>query len=400
MKFGQESHVSINLQSFLTVRNRIPFGLYKKNKLVAKFDLEVLVNSSIASVASFAVEEEGLLPIPLRGLTTPLKDTFLKWLERRFIPKNREFYEEVMKTLGDESILTKLDLTLGLSLLDDYWVQREGSNHDWKDINLFDNQFNRHLENFAFIGFGDEIPSGLRTSPEYTTDGMLRKVWRRHGDGSIHLYKAGTSGYSNADLEPYSEFLSTQVLATIGLKHVPYGLSNFKGRLCSVCPLMTSDEVSMVSAGSVYPTGNVLDILNESGPEEYSDLVGMFAFDLITGNADRHAGNYAYLFDNKDMSRIGVAPIFDNGVSLIPYFVPERYTLDEVDEYLSTKKISFLWVDPLKLDVYKSLLDKKARDAIRKLLKFEFEPHPNFEFPVKRLVLLSKMVRERASKLL
>ena len=48
----------------------------------------------------------------------------MKWLERRVIPKNRAFADEVLKTLGLSINNTKgiIDVCKGLSLNDSFWV--------------------------------------------------------------------------------------------------------------------------------------------------------------------------------------------------------------------------------------------------------------------------------------
>ena len=61
---------------------------------------------------------------------------------------------------------------------------------------------------------------------------MLPKAWRRK-EGKVLLYKGGTSGLANTGKEPYSEFYAAQVAEAMGIPHVTYGLSKWKGQLCS-----------------------------------------------------------------------------------------------------------------------------------------------------------------------
>ena len=67
--------------------------------------------------------------------------------------------------------------------------------------------------------FEEQLKSGSReafsTSPELTTNGMLRKAWRFvEGDG-IYLYKGGTEGAANTGNEPYSEYYACQIAGLV-----------------------------------------------------------------------------------------------------------------------------------------------------------------------------------------
>lgn len=60
--------------------------------------------------------------------------------------------------------------------------------------------------------------------------------------------------------------------------------------------------------------------------EPFNDLM---IFDALVYNIDRHMNNYGFLVDNDTFKIEGMAPIFDNGCGLLPY-----YTLDKnIDEY-------------------------------------------------------------------
>src|SRR5690606_4418546 len=115
----------------------------------------------------------------------------------------------------------------------------------------------------AFVGYGEN--KGLfSSSPEYTTDGMLRKSWRRI-DGKVYLYKAGTEGASNAGREPYSEYYASQIANILELDCVQYDIQMWKGKLVSVCELFTSNEYSLVPAYEVYGDLTLGQILQDEG---------------------------------------------------------------------------------------------------------------------------------------
>ena len=81
----------------------------------------------------------------------------------------------------------------------------------------------------------------MHSSPEFTTNGMLPKCWRRVS-GKVYLYKGGTEGASNTGFEAYSEFYAAQVAQAMGINAIPYNLSKWKGRLCSTCELFAGKD--------------------------------------------------------------------------------------------------------------------------------------------------------------
>lgn len=161
-----------------------------------------------------------------------------------------------------------------------------------------------------------EVP--FRLSPEFTTNGMLAKSWRRI-KGRILLYKSGTEGFANSGLEPYSEYYASQIAKVMELHYVSYDLSKWKGKLCSTCELFTSINQSFIPIGRLIKTGGIEAILNfykELGENNYQELIDMLVFDAIILNEDRHFG---LLIDNHINKIIALAPIFDNGLSLLCY---------------------------------------------------------------------------------
>ena len=55
--------------------------------------------------------------------------------------------------------------------------------------------FNTNIASIAFTGYGSYTRTLFKSSPEFTTNGMLAKSWRRIKN-NIFLYKSGTEGFS------------------------------------------------------------------------------------------------------------------------------------------------------------------------------------------------------------
>ncbi|MGN0509171.1 MAG: XRE family transcriptional regulator, partial [Ruminococcus sp.] len=253
-------------------------------------------------------EKRYLLPI---GLATD-SDGIAKWLKSRVVPKNREYVDQILARSGlsHNDVMGIINVCKGLSLNDSYWVVDKEFEGKYADYNLYQNNFTRTLALIAYTGYGSNSKKGFTSSPEYTTNGMLRKCWRRI-NGKIYLFKGGTSGASNAGNEPYSEFYAAQIAETMGINHVAYNLSKWKGGLCSTCELFTDMDTSFVPIYK-FNQGNSLSemakFLKGLGEEFYNDFADMMVFDALICNTDRHAGNYGLLVDNKTNKPIKFAP--------------------------------------------------------------------------------------------
>ena len=128
--------------------------------------------------------DKTLLPLDLE-----LTDEGLyKWLKHRTIPSNRAFVRTFLSKCGLSlnRPLSIIKVSKGLSLNDCYWIVEENFDGTFEKYNLYDNPLSRILAQIAFTGYGSSIRSSLMSSPEFTTNGMLPKCWRRI-NGKIYL---------------------------------------------------------------------------------------------------------------------------------------------------------------------------------------------------------------------
>ena len=287
-----------------------------------------------------------------------------------------------------------------MSLNDCYWIVEEGFEGQFEDFNLYDNHLSRVLASIAFTGYGSSIRSSLASSPEFTTNGMLPKCWRRI-KGKIYLYKGGTTGASNTGMEPYSEFYAHQVAQAMEIDSVPYNICKWKGELCSYCELFTSKDYSFVPVGKIVKTGGmtaVREFYEKLGKKYVKALDDMIVLDALICNTDRHYGNFGFLVNNKTNKIVAPAPLFDHGNSL--YNFAGR---DDLESYEAFSQ----YADTLLPCVYddfiseaKKVLTKEHKEHLRKLLQFKFMKHSRYNLPDQRLKYLEKRIRERAQMLL
>ena len=323
------------------------------------------------------------------------------WIRHRNIPKNRAFVDAFLAKCGLNANrpLGIIQVSKGLSLNDCYWVTDEEFDGDFSHCNLYDNRFSSLLSYIAFTGYGSSVRSTFSSSPEFTTNGMLPKCWRRIG-GEIILYKGGTSGASNTGFEPYSEFYVHQIAQALSIKTVPYGLSKWKGILCSTCSLFTSKEVSYLPIGRIVKTGGfdaVYRFYESLGTDFVRALQDMLVLDAVIKNTDRHYGNFGLLTDSSTNRIIAPSPLFDHGNAL--------YNLAGLDSFDSDKALSE-YDETLQPCVYddfaetaKKYMTNEHKKNLRAALNFSFKKHPRYNLPEKRLRLIEQQVRKNIMKL-
>lgn len=375
------------------------------NYILKQFDRSLLKFSATTDTSEPEIQilwiDEGnrdLLPLDLA--LTP--EGLSRWLRRRTIPKNRAYVHNLLAKCGLNlnRPLSIINICKGLSLNDCYWVVQEDNDDVFEKVNLYDNPFSNVLAELAFTGYGSSLRSSLFSSPEFTTNGMLRKCWRRIG-GKVHLYKGGTEGASNTGFEPYSEFYAAQIAAAMGVRAIPYGLSRWKGVLCSTCELFTSKEYSYIPVGHLVTKGGmdaVKAYYESLGAEFMAVLHEMLVFDAVICNVDRHFGNFGVMVDNRTNTVVSPAPLFDHGNSLFNFAGIDAWSSDAaLEDYIETLTPSVY--DDF-LGTASAVLTPELREKLRHLLTFRFKKHSRYNLPEKRLRMIERQVRHRARILL
>ena len=342
--------------------------------------------------------EKRLLPLDL-SLTG---DSIAKWLKSRTIPKNRAYVHNFLSkcNLNLNRPMNIIKVSKGLSLNDCYWVVEEGFSGTFEKYNLYDNRFSRVLALIAFTGYGSSVRSSLASCPEFTTNGMLPKCWRRVA-GEIKLYKGGTSGASNTGNEPYCEYYAAQIAKELGISAIDYGLSKWKGALCSTCVLFTSKEYAFLPVGKVVTSGGmeaVTSYYKKMGAAYSKALADMLVLDAIICNTDRHFGNFGFLVDNRTNEIVAPAPLFDHGNSLFNFAGKDDLASDAALTAYAQTLMPCLYDDFI--GTAKAVLTAEHREGLRHLLNFRFKRHSHYNLPEERLDLLEKQVQKRARELL
>lgn len=372
--------------------------LKNKDMDVLKFEVVSNLRDPEVNIIWVNPDQKALLPLDLKENN----ESLARWLKNRTIPRNRAFVNAFLAKCG-LSINRPMDIisvSKGLSLNDCFWVVPEDFDGTFEENNLYDNPFNTILSYIAFTGTGSSARTSLHSSPEFTTNGMLPKCWRRL-KGKVMLFKGGTTGAANTGNEPYSEFYAAQIAKQMGLNYVPYTLGKWKGIICSVCELFTSKEYSYIPVGRFITSGGfeaVIEFYRNLGDRFYNEFVDMIVFDAVVCNTDRHYGNFGFLVDNETNQIAAPAPLFDHGNALfnlagMACWMDEK----ELEEYIAA-------LQPAVYDDFigtaKELMGERQREQLRHLLTFQINPHHTYNLPARRRKLIEKQIQKRARQLL
>ena len=372
------------------------FSLKLYNQVLLTFDYDNLpLSGEECRILWVDEDNKNLLSIGLK-LT---ERGIISWLKSRVVHKKRANAEILLTKLGlsFNDILGIIRICKGLSLNDSYWVVEDEFDGKFENYNLYENNFSRTLALIAYTGHGSSVARGFTSSPEFTTNGMLKKCWRRV-DGKIYLYKGGTMGAANTGKEPYSEFYAAQIAQTMGIKHVDYNLRQWKGMLSSVCELFTDINTAYVPIGRFVGKDSLLAIaqlLKDYGEEFYNEFADMLVFDALTFNTDRHTGNFGLLVDSHTNKVKAFAPVFDNGLSL--FNIAMEDDLADIENYSKTRKPA---MGGSYEEVVRAFISERQRVMLRKMINFKFTLHPRYNLPKSRLKGIEKFLQKRVNELL
>ena len=311
------------------------------------------------------------------------------WLESRTPPKHRSNMHRLFELCGLDSLQSVIDYAKGLSLNDCLWVTQDES-LSWDKVNLYDNLFDDVIARVAFDGGVHGWPFSA-TSPEFSTDGMLPKCWIREPN-DIYLYKGGTRGACNAGYEPLSEVLAHQVLSRLGYRHVPYTLGQFQGKRVSICPLFTSKESAYLPIYRAVEFTSLGGLILKAESLGFAKaLAQQLVFDYLSFNTDRHAGNFGCLVDPDTFEVKGMAPIFDNGMSMMCLWNGE----EDMDEYCLDRHKRPALYETYEEGAQRGKQILGNEHHVERLIGFEFDLTQIGDYPVDRVLAIQKWFQRR-----
>ena len=336
---------------------------------------EVLENLAEPVVRIVEMDEKNkhLLPLDME----PNENGLVRWIRHRAIPKNRAFVNAFLAKCGLSANrpMDVMAVCKGLSLNDSYWICDENETKTFDQVNLYENRFSQVLANIAFTGYGSSVRSSFASSPEFTTNGMLPKCWRRI-NGKVYRTKAL-------------------------VVEIPYRMVHWKGQLCSACELFTGKETAYVPVGRIIRTGGmkaVRQYYETLGEAFVQSLDEMIVFDALICNTDRHFGNFGVLVDSRTNRIVRPAPLFDHGNALFNLAGDENWQSEaKLDAYAATL-LPCVYEDFFR--AAQSAVHGAIAEKLRKALTFTFQDEGRLRYPPERVELMEKQIRKRAALIL
>lgn len=394
-------------------KNKKQYILKNKDIPVIIFDYEKTTDKlSFGEVPSYKIKHIKILKsdlLPAGYPNTVDSSKLKKWIERRKIPRNRKNMENVLNLrlkelqLDNNSFMNYIDISYGLSLNDSYWIVPADKELYWKDYNLYNNKFS---EIVSLVAFGEKRTNEIeeiKTSPEYTTDGMLAKCWTVLNNEIVLLKKSS----EHHKKEAYAEYYMCQVAEIMGFEHIKYDIVKYHENIVSSCSLFTTEDIGFIP---MYYCMKQEDTFKEGAKlleavakiYDKEKLEDLMLFDSLIYNTDRHLGNFGMLVDNNTRELLKPAPIFDNGNSILSFLNEETAVEDIFKQYTSKFNIDF--------DILSNLfVQERHREGLEKLKEFKFIRHPEFnlendilekaeEFIQKRVRFISNQLSKKLEK--
>ena len=217
------------------------------------------------------------------------KHTFTKWMHLRYSSSSNTLARKLRGiTFGQGNRQKINELSYALSLTDCYWLKKEDENVSFDEVSPYFNEFWKGSEEYK-----------RQAVPTLYVDGSLPKEWR----SKDILFKMGKL---SIELEVIELCKACGIMSESG-RSVENGIEVFN---------FTTPDIMFESAAASGRFDEEdftdIDIVNEFGVRGAEMLV----IDAITGDGDRHAGNFGYLRDSGTGDYLGMAPLYDFDHSL------------------------------------------------------------------------------------
>lgn len=367
------------------------YYLMNKNTVVATFDRKPATVFS-DEVLFVEVERKGKLPFGFDDINT--------WLDSRKSSKHNAHLQKIMRQMGCDDNEGFIRTTHAATINDTFWMQSDRESLTWEKVSLYSNQFTETLSRLAFEGVGLYVADFSSTSPELTCEGSFRKCFRKEEQpgsfgSDIFIYKRGNE--YGPGLEPYCEMLASEISAIISPEnYVPYQTVLLHDKLASKCNLFTNEQYGYASFSKLMKAKGLQDVF------DYFESIGasqafreMLVIDSLCFNQDRHAGNYGVIFNNDTLEIIGMAPVFDLNLSMLPYVSMSEFDNigDKLFEYAPILGDDFTRIGQM-------AMNDTLRERVRTICDFSFAFRGDDIFTPERIKAIESVIRKQAAALL
>lgn len=151
---------------------------------------------------------------------------------------------------------------------------------------------------------------------------LMLRLWRRHKDGSLWLYKRGANGNTESRIE----VMCSNLLDKMNVEHVHYEAGVDDGQYVCMCECMTSENLSILTGLDFYSycSRNGLDFEKEYLSIDADSMYKMWIVDYLIANRDRHSLNWGFYYNQDSMQILGCHPLFDHNNAFDTEFMQNR----------------------------------------------------------------------------
>ncbi|MCL2512629.1 MAG: hypothetical protein FWF08_01905 [Oscillospiraceae bacterium] len=236
---------------------------------------------AVLNISGMKVFNRNLLP----GLLSENQNetVFMDWFHKRYSERSNTASRQLRGVLFGQGNREVIDRTThALSLSDCYWIKSDDEDVTFSEISPYYNDFWQGEGEYA----GEAIPT-------LYVNGYLTKYWR---DKDTLIKRSDKK-----------EILCSKIAETLGISTVEIyehddgiAVKNFTSDKIMFEPAEASGRIDAES----FSNEDILRVFGERGFD-------MLFLDALTGNGDRHAGNFGFLRGADMGEYVGMAPLFD-----------------------------------------------------------------------------------------
>ena len=298
-------------------------------------------------------------------------NNFYYWCASRVLTLDRKYAKEILNAIGAKQAMTDRDRAMiaisyhALCLTDVYWVRIDArgnkENEKFEDISLYRHSLSNAFADVSLLGRqitaqNAELLDNQDAAGDIATNGVAPKAWIRK-DGIFYLIKNGD------ERDVQAELLASKIADCFQIDHVAYIPDRFDDRNVSKSKLITSEELSIVSAEyiDIYCANHDLNMEKFVLQKDRYNFHMMNIIDYLTGNSDRHWGNWGFFVDNSNNSLLKLYPLMDFNKAFTSYDTIEGGKCQTVSHFISQKDAAIAAVKEIGLN-QKSEINEKWFD--------------------------------------
>ena len=294
-------------------------------------------------------------------------NNFYYWCASRVLTLDRKYAKEILNAIGAKQAMTDRDRAMiaisyhALCLTDVYWIKDSKENIRFEDISLYRHSLSNAFADISLLGRqitaqNAQLLDNRDAAGDIATNGVAPKAWIRQ-DNIFYLLKNGD------ERDVQAELLASQIADCFKIDHVAYMPDKFDDRNVSKSRLITNEDRSIVSAEyiDIYCANHDMNLEKFVLQKDRYAFHMMNIIDYLTGNSDRHWGNWGFFVDNSNNSLLTLYPLMDFNKAFTSYDTIEGGKCQTISQFISQKDAAITAVKEIGLnqtaEVNKKLFD-------------------------------------------